>query len=164
MTEFKAAPAVARIAEDLIGRHHPDLVGERIEYVFREKATKSKGREVWGTARLIGGLNAFLATDEDEQPYDGTVESFFVIEIAEDIWGEIDSTQRVALVDHELCHCVIDFIEDDEGVETRKRKIKAHDVEEFRDVVRRHGLWRTDVELFSSVIESVATAEEPVEA
>jgi hypothetical protein len=104
MTDFKAAPAVARIAEDLIPRHHPDLVGERIEYVFRKKATKSKGREVWGTARLIGGLNAFLATDDDERPYDGTVESFFVIEIAEDIWGEIDSTQRVALVDHELCH------------------------------------------------------------
>lgn len=76
--------------------------------------------------------------------------SFFVIEIASDMWGTDDElgnrfglsdAQRVALVDHELCHCTVN----EDGVPT----LLHHDVEEFGQVVERHGLWKPDLAWFA---------------
>lgn len=93
MTEYRPAPSVQRIAEDLIREHHDHLVDVRIEYAFRDKAAKKAGKTVFGTARKVGGLNAFLATDTDETGSD-EVDDFFVIEIAEDTWRILDQFQR----------------------------------------------------------------------
>lgn len=151
MTEYRPAPSVQRIAEDLIREHHDHLADVRIEYAFRDKAAKKAGKTVFGTARKVGGLNAFLATDTDETGSD-EVDDFFVIEIAEDTWRILDQFQRVALVDHELCHCVI---EHDEETGEPKLKLKGHDLEEFRSIVDRHGLWEPEL---VSMADSMAKA------
>lgn len=144
---YRPAPAVERIAKDLIARHHTDLHGVPIRYVFRSEAAKKAGKVVFGTARKISGLNAYLAADDvDEAGYGA--EDFFVIEIAEDVWSVLDSDQRVALVDHELCHCSLEVTDDG----TVKLGIRPHDLEEFRAVVERHGLWEPEVELFAEVL------------
>lgn len=146
---YRPAPAVQRIAEALIAKHHHHLDDIRIEYVFRSEAAKDKGKTVWGKARKISGLNAYLSQplDPDETPAGEDVD-YFVIEIAEDIWAVIDQRERVALVDHELCHCTTDFNKDGDLV----LKIRPHDLEEFRQVVQRHGLWRDDVQAFSDAM------------
>lgn len=148
MTEYRPASAVARIAATLIPKHHPELEGVRIEYVFRDKTAISKGKEVWGKARKITGLSAYLAA----KPSSDVVftEDLFVIEIAEPVWGDLKEPQRIALVDHELSHCTIDVDEDDGTV---KLQMVPHDLEEFRHVVERHGLWRQELEAFASVIQ-----------
>lgn len=138
MTTYRPASEVRRIAEDLIPKYHADLADVRIDYVFRDAAAKSRGGTVWGKARKIGGLNAYLASIESDVSDVVDVEDFFVIEIAEDIWATLDTKQRVALVDHELCHFGIDY---DEKRDEAKLVMRAHDVEEFRDIVERHGLW-----------------------
>lgn len=145
MTDYRHAAAVKRIATGLIPAHHPHLEGIRIEYVFRDTAAKKAGKEVWGTARKVSGLNAYLAATGDEVPVDTDVEDLFVIEIAEDIWAKLNDRQRRALVDHELCHCGITV--DDAG-EVSLTMI-GHDLEEFASIVERHGLWRADVEVFA---------------
>lgn len=139
MTTYRHAPEVKTIADKLINKHHRDLrdVKHRIRYVFRDEAQTTKGRVVMGKARTVGGLNAWLA-----EPIDGETPAFYVMEIAEDEWDMLDEHQRVALVDHELCHYAPEV--NDEGV--WQLKIRAHDLEEFVAVVARHGMWRPEIE------------------
>lgn len=139
---YRRAEEVRDIAEALIPEYHPHLHGETILYVFRSKATERKFKPVLGTARRVSGLNAYLAFQEMGED----AEPFYVIEIAEDIWGRLAEAQRVALVDHELSHIGPD------GMLT-------HDVEEFRAVVERHGLWMPDLHDFAKAAKSLPLFE-----
>lgn len=145
MPEYSSAPEVAAIAEKIIAAHHAHLADVRVEFVFRDKAAKKNGKEVGGTARKVSGLNAFLARD-GEQGGDYS-EDFFVIEIAEDIWSELTPHQKQALVDHELMHCTFEI---DEKTDALKLGIRGHDIEEFAEIVQRHGIWSRDLADFAA--------------
>lgn len=139
--EFSPATEAQEIGQALIPKHHSHLIGARIEYVFRSKASKSKGQELWGKARKVTGLNAYLAGGD---AVEGT-EEFFVVEVAADIWKELGDKQKRALIDHELYHCVTTI---DEQTGETHLAVAPHDVEEFAEVIKRHGLWRGDVKAF----------------
>lgn len=145
---YTPAPEAAKIGRQLIATHHQDLDSERIEYIFRSEAAITAGRAIWGKARKISGLNAYLATvpDGEDPPEDG-VDPFFVIELAADIWETLSGKERIALVDHELSHCQIRL----NASGTPTPTIVPHDVEEFEGVIRRHGLWNTGVRHFAKV-------------
>jgi predicted LPLAT superfamily acyltransferase len=94
----------------------------------------------------VSNLNAYLALGGIDEPEpDEPPTPFFVIEIAFDAWEILEKEQRVALVDHELCHCMMD---EDSG----KLIMHPHDLEEFNAVVRRHGLWQPDVVTFARTL------------
>lgn len=160
MTQFATAPDVRRIAEHIIDTvpEHKRLKDVRVEYVFRDKAQKSKGRVVLGTAQKLTGLSAFLADDEQSAEL-ADADPFFVVVIAYDVWERLDEKMRRALVDHELCHCTVEY--DDEGAP--KLATKGHDLEEFAQIIERHGLWSSNVAQFGSVVaEQLALAVEEV--
>lgn len=153
--KFDEAPEVETIANELIPQHHKHLIDFQVKlrYVFVSKTPKTKGKEIWGTCRKISGLNAYLeGGSKDDEP-------FFVITISEPVWEVLPHDKRVALVDHELCHAWAEVkqakdeadadadaeIEQDNPV---KLSVKPHDLEEFSCIVRRHGLWREDIEDF----------------
>jgi hypothetical protein len=136
MTLYRQAEEIQGIAQDQITNteQHHNLRLVEIRYVWRDKAAVSKGRHVLGKARLIRGLNAFLAGTGDE----GDDRPFFVMEIAEDTWTHmLDDSQRWALVDHELCHMKVVF----DAAGLPELSIRGHDVEEFAAVIQRNGLW-----------------------
>lgn len=142
MTTFRAAPEVAEIVDELretIDDHKP-LIDIRIECVWKPKATRSKGHLVLGKARKISGLNAYLANGGEE---------FFVIEIALDTWDHLTHEQRVALVDHELCHLRVD---EDHVTGEPVLGMHHHEIEEFAGVIARHGFWKSDVARFSAAV------------
>jgi len=141
MTVYSPAPSVKAIAERLIPLYHADLVDVRIEYVFRDNNATSAGKEMWGKARKVSGLNAYLATEDTAFEHGPGDDDFFVVEIAKNIWQLLTHVQQEALVDHELCHLSIDYND-------VKLVIRSHDVEEFGAVIQRHGLWRVDVKQF----------------
>lgn len=149
---FRPAPAVERVAKTLISKYHMDLSDHDVDirYVFRSEHAKSSGKAVFGRAKKISGLNAYLAAldDPDETGIEGAEGDFFVIEIAEDIWRELKQDARVALVDHELSHCGVTFDKD----ENLKLVCLPHDLEEFNAIVERHGLWRPDVAEFDKAL------------
>lgn len=148
MTAYTYATEVGKIGADLIRKEpaHKPLRDVRIDYVFRPEATRSKGKLVLGKARLVQGLNAFLASEGANDP-------FFVVEIAKNTWDRLTEEQRRALVDHELMHFVVD--EDADG--QPKLSMRGHDLEEFADVVKRHGFWRSEVASFSSTVAEQMT-------
>lgn len=125
MTEYtKASQAVINIAKDLINRYHRELGAADIGFIFRDEATTSKGKTVFAKAwKPPAWLQAYKTLD-------------FIIEIAEDIWNDLDTDRRIALIDHELCHC--DNLGDTPS-------LRAHDVEEFTEIIERHGFWNRDL-------------------
>ncbi len=128
-----------KMAEGLISKYHPHLVGIKIAYLFKQRddpsmAPKPKrlreGRRfVLGKARRVTKIYQPLL----DQHYE------FVIEFDRDQWQLLALDQQVALVDHELSHC---------GVDVQGCYMKQHDIEEFRGVVERHGLWKDDIKPF----------------
>jgi hypothetical protein len=151
-TSYYVAPEVERIAEKLIEQHHRHLLDVPIRYLWRDKAASSKGKVVLGKARKVTGLPAHLVhlALKDEPPEE--VE-FFVLEIAADMWQTLTEAQRVALVDHELCHLGT------AGADERLI-VRGHDLEEFSAVVERHGLWRPAIETFHAAVGSQPTLDE----
>lgn len=155
MTDYRPAPEVESIGRNLIRdvEDHKSLDAVRVDFIYRDKASKSNGRTVLAKARKVSGLNAFLANAEMVQ------RDFFVIEVAEDTWDQLDEHQQKALVDHELMHCHVEF--DEAG--TPQLAIRGHDMEEFRAIIERHGLWLSSTAEFgSAVAEQLAMAVDEV--
>lgn len=149
--EFRQAPEVETIAKELIEKYHCHLTdfNVRIEYVFSNKTPKKNGKEVWAYVRKISSLGAYLAGTDTEGDDD-----FFVMVVSEPVWEVLPTDKRMPLIDHELCHlwAEADQVDEDDAdaipEDVVKLSLSAHDVEEFSCIVRRWGLWRTDVEDF----------------
>lgn len=78
----------------------------------------------------------------------------FVILLNHHVWhmAEFDEAKKRALIDHELCHAQV--CRDEEGEikrDSRGRlccRTRGHDLEEFREIVKRHGQWKSDIQEF----------------
>lgn len=163
MVNYRRAEEVRAVAREIIAEHRPELTNVRIEYVFMDKVPNSKGKALWGRAKKKSGLDATLASGIPM--HYGQARDFFVIEIAERVWLAIPDEQKRALVDHELAHCFVDYDEEGENV----LSIMPHDVEEFNEIIARHGAWRPDVEKLERTFKQIKLpgidkAEEPEEA
>jgi len=132
MAEFyKVDDEVLEIAKDVM-RYHPDLNGSRIVFVFRDKAQKLHGSIVLGAAQKVSEKYKV------HFPYD------FLITLALDQWQNMSDVGKKAVVDHELCHCTLT---------ERGWGIRDHDIEEFREVVERHGLYKSDLMAFAMAVK-----------
>lgn len=166
-TRYWPAPELADLAAPIIAEHHPLLTehpGDRIVWVWRDKAKTSRHKVTLGTASLVTGRAAMLieaartgALDDRAKNIGFDDHDLFVIEIAQDEWrSHLDEAQRLALLDHELAHChvAIEYDEDNPEMEIgRTLEIREHDIEEFRAIVERHGLWHHGLEDFAHAIK-----------
>jgi Putative phage metallopeptidase len=146
---FEEANEVKEIAEELIDKYHPHLkdAKELIGYYFRDGASDWAGKAKKCTAfeRFVTG-------------------KMLLIFINSDAWKAMKHDQRVALVDHELCHFSRKSIQDvdpktgkwieiyDPADKAESWSIREHDVEEFSDIIKRHGLWDTGIEKFAAAV------------
>lgn len=137
MASFMEAPEVQEIAERLIAAHHQHLQQASIRYLFRVGEWTAHHQVVYGAARAVTGLMGYL-TGLD-----------FVILINRGIWPGLTDGQKEALVDHELCHCRRKVTED--GVVTWYTV--GHPVEDFFEVIERHGYWNRDLKRLGEVAE-----------
>ena len=123
---FREAPEVQAIAAPLISEYHPYLAEAKICYLFRTGEWESRGRKVYGAAEKVSGKYITLTG------YD------FVITVGFDAWFYADEKTRVALVDHELCHLGRGL---DDKAGNPKWITVPHMVEDFPEIIRRHGFW-----------------------
>lgn len=146
---FEAAEDVRIIAEKIIDKHHPHLQDAKdlIGYYFRDGASDWAGKAKKCTAfeRHVTGYMLFVFINQDA-------------------WDSLKHDQRLALVDHELCH----FSRKNERIYDEEKKewkdnwldaedpgswgMREHDVEEFSDIIQRHGLWETGIEKFAVAV------------
>lgn len=142
--KFYPAVEAQTIAETLIPKFHRHLVGVRVDYLFCEKTPSRGGKDVWGSMRKVTSLSAYLGAEKRDRER-GVNDPFFVMTISQPVWDKLNTKDRTALVDHELCHGFVDV--DDEGVS--QLTTVGHDVEEFKCIIERHGLWRPNLQEFA---------------
>ncbi len=126
--------AVVKMADELRAEFHKDIEDARIAYVFVPKGLAKHGRVSLGSAkkesdahRLVSGVN-------------------FIVRLSLDKWNSFTLEQQRAVLDHELCHCAAKY--DDKTAERVGWKVRGHDLEEFGEVIERHGLYLPDRKAF----------------
>jgi hypothetical protein len=132
MSLYVANKEIHDMMEQLIRDYHHDLlpIMDQIVIVFREKAAKSGGKTVYGKSKKASPIISVL----------GEKEYKFIIELAADCWeNELAADQRLALLDHHLCACRVDF---DDKTGEYKCQVVPPDFIGFREEIDRHGIWR----------------------
>jgi hypothetical protein len=120
---------------------HRDLSDARIALVWALAWTADKdGLLTLGKAKRASDV------DRELKEYD------LVILLNRPAWKDLKDEQRLALIDHELCHlCLVKDEKGEPKLDERGRQVfrmRKHDVEEFRAVVERHGCYKADLEEF----------------
>lgn len=131
---FGGFDAVADIAKKLISKYHPHLVNAKFLFCSRNKAIKQGGVPVPGTVKKASPLEKYLGgyiLPDDDEPD-------FIVIVALSWWNDATSSQRTAFVDHLLMRCSAD--DEDEGGDIRYL-IRPPEVQEFSEIVARHGNW-----------------------
>ena len=79
-----------------------------------------------------------------------------LVEVNWEAWFLLTPAQKVALIDHELCHF---GREEDEKTGEVTYVTLPHDVEEFAAVVQRWGIWKHDLERFARAVTDAPQGE-----
>lgn len=133
--EYRDADQPQAIVKAMMLPLHRHLRKSRIGCVYRQQLAGKVGKMVLAHASKVGSKLKHWA------------ELDFLIELNWLAWTNMEPQQKLALIDHELCHF---------GMETKengdeKCLILPHDVEEFTPIVARWGLWKEDVRAFAKV-------------
>lgn len=146
MERWNAGPDVMKMVTTLIAKYHPHLVlvEKEIAVVFREKAIEKAGKVFLGGASKMGWQISVI-TDKKFQHK-------FIIELGADVWqNELDETQRLALLDHNLCSMKVE--DDKEG--GYKYSLRPPDFVAYKEEVERWGMWRPMDDDTLSIIEKM---------
>ncbi len=136
-------PLPYRLLREIRAEHHFDTAQARIVLAWQKGIKPDADGHV-----LLG--KCVRATDLQRE----LVDLDFVILLNREVFEdpEFNESKKLALLDHELCHAAR-ALDADGGarIDTRGRpvwRLRAHDIEEFRCVVERHGCYKGDLEAF----------------
>lgn len=169
---YRAIPATeaepwAMLAE-MRAAHHADLEEARIGLAWRKEWKANwHGMVILGKCVKVGALQKEFAAFD------------FVIVLNEQVWksAEFTGEKKRALMDHELCHAAPARHEDGELVRDERGRatwrMRKHSIEEFHEIVERHGCYKGDLEAFAKLLlekqaapllANLPSAEQGVEA
>jgi len=119
---LRRSPEAEKLGRDLIKDVHPHLATAKILFVTEDYEPKADrwGKVRWAYASKASQLAWWL------EGWDFVITSCF------QIWQQLNNAEKKALIDHELNHCTI---------VNGHWAIRPHDVEEFKDIISRHGDW-----------------------
>lgn len=135
---------------ELIVQHHPELVEAQICLFWRYGIKPNKDGQI-----QLGQCKKISDFDRELSDYD------FAIVLNHDFWFDAETTDvhRRALLDHELCHAAPVYEDPDASNPVQRRtestmvhearlcwRIRKHDVEEFSEIIERHGLWTHELQ------------------
>jgi hypothetical protein len=133
-------PRAQHIARELIAEQYPELASARVLWLVTSAKAKCK-------PKVLSPFERYLSSGEAQDPAAGYD---LVCVVNETDWGMVCNTGRErALVDHLCAH--VERVTDDEGTETWK--VKGHDVEDFHQVVERHGAWHPRLRDFAHALQ-----------
>ena len=136
MTEYKRASEAQSIGDfQVIPKWHKELKPYKVAYV--EVPTMNKnGDPVLARIKIASAMEKHLSGKD------------IIMKVNGEAWPTLSDKQRLALIDHEFCHVTVD---EESGNLTNVN----HDLEEFADIVRRHGLWEKGVRIFADQLKQL---------
>lgn len=145
LIDRERSPAMYRLLARLVEQHHSELKDARIALAWCSSwRADVDGRITLGQCKKASDL------DRELMAWD------FIILLQQAFFADVSVTdeQRAALIDHELCHATVKLdplthepIEDERG--RTVYRLRRHDLEEFGEIVERHGCYKRDLELFA---------------
>ena len=146
-TDGAHVPEPYRILREIREAFHPELAKARIALAWRKKLKRDRDGHL-----VLGKCVKISDREREFHEFD------YVILLNRDVWLDDAFTpeKKRALIDHELCHA--DAARDKDGIPKRDERDRCvwrsrkHDIEEFRDVVRRHGCYKADLEEFAKAL------------
>lgn len=150
--QYEISEEVEKVANKLIKEHLHDLSSKKIVYVCQEKkddktgvavAQMRKGKPIIADIKLIGGLNAFLASGVDRTDHNGPT-PFAVMVVSRHAWNLLNPEQRKAAVHQQLCRL-------DYDIDTGKPSLVEYDVKEMSVIAKLYGAWNDDLAAFLKV-------------
>jgi hypothetical protein len=129
------------LLRQLVSEHHHHLAEASFALAWEKGVKKDvDGLVVLGRCGKASDLSRELVD------YD------LIILLNAEAWSRLEPSQRRALMDHELCHAQVATRKDGEPRRDERDRlvyrIRHHDIEEFREIVERHGLYKADLEKF----------------
>jgi hypothetical protein len=137
---FDDHEASEQLAANLIAKHHHDLAGAKIKFLCRNKAPLSGGEKIPGNIKKASPMEKHLCGGECD----------FIMVVCLDVWNDLSSIQRTALVDHLLTRCVA---EEDPKSGEMKYKIRPPEVREFAEIAERYGTWNEALVEFNNCLK-----------
>jgi len=140
--DSKVGEKMYEVLDHLVEKHHEELDNAKARIALAW--ARSWKPDVDGVKKL-GQCKKASDLDRELMPYD------FVILLSQAFYedAEVSDEQRAALIDHELTHATIRLDKNDEPmVDERGRNVfrtRKHDVEEFSEIISRHGIWKKDL-------------------
>lgn len=141
------APIYAML-DDVVRNWHQDDLGRARLMLAWNTAWKP---DVDGI-RTLGKMKKATDLDRELANFDG------VILLSRWFWylDEVTDKDRIALLDHECRHLRLKL--DDNGLPVQDERdhlvyrIAKHDIEEFTEIVQRHGIWKSNLEAFAAAL------------
>lgn len=136
---FGGFDAAAETANKLIAKYHPHLACAKFLFFSRSKAQKQGGVFVPGIVKKASPLEKYMGSHilpDNEEPN-------FIMVIALDLWNDMNPNQRMAFIDHLLMRC---NAEDEDESGDVKYSIRPPEVQEFSEIVSRHGNWNLSLQ------------------
>lgn len=143
MSSFWKDPDLQRFGDSIAAKYHPaKLADARFNFVFKD------GK----------GTNPVKAQKVPKMWKDlGVIDADYLLVVNAEIWKELDSEQKEAALDHELCHCKIEITPEGE----QKYTMAPHDIEDFHEVYERHGDWKNTIDKLLDSLRKKKEAEKP---
>jgi hypothetical protein len=141
-------PEPYKLLKEVRDLHHADTKEARIAMAWRLRTKADKdGHIVLGKCVKVSDLYREYAD------YD------FIIVLNREFYDEptVTKEQRIALIDHEMCHAAPTYNDEtgEHEVDERGRylfRTRSHDVQEFFEIIQRNGLWKRDLQQMAEVI------------
>jgi putative metallopeptidase len=133
--EWDRLELVEKDVRALVAKHHQHLEHATIAVLGKPKAGKRHGRvQITTSRRVTEAVKALIRNDLSDVHY--------LIEIGGDMWALLDQEKKKVVLDRALCYFA--GLDPEKGVWT----MRGPDVEEFTEIIERHGLWTADLETF----------------
>jgi len=152
-SSVQGAP-IYRLLTEIVSASHEEIAAARIALAWCTSwVPDADGHVTIGKCKRASDLDRELA------------EFDFIVLLRRSFWLDerVTDGQRRALLDHELCHAGVrvdahgDPAKDDRG--RIIYRTKKHDIEEFTEIVARHGTYKSDLEAFAKALILRGTQE-----
>ena len=130
---------------EIMDKYHSGLKVLSVRFILREKAQHTRDK--------IVPAKTYRCSDRDKNCHGHD----FIIEVAKDVWDAADERFRTAIVDHQLASIGVYYDEEGEPMRLPNERIKTFvrppDIQEYHEVMERHGAYHVDLRKFLSVLE-----------
>jgi len=129
-------------------QEHPDLIAAEIGLAWRKNWTANADGQI-----ILGKCIKASDLQREFQDHD------FVIVLNCDAFTESNFTRamRLAVIDHELCHAAVALNKKGNpkynNLGRPVYRIRKHDIEEFEEIIERHGCFKQDLQQFAQAMK-----------